>query len=211
MRKYVAVFFFLITVLLASQIQLTMALQKTYEWNIPADSGYNTYQTSLITTDGWQADTTVDITFRLTLTSKRPVLDRAETNRVKIILNSENFIMDSGDQTETKILRNIGDYWEKKVSFYIPAEKVNRGQTLNVSIVFVVSINEIDNIQWRSWEHTAQTYDNPMYVSLSRPILSTLELILIFVVTLIVIGGVSGFVFYRRRRLSVKPPSPPAQ
>jgi len=212
MKKHLVMFFFIIAILLANQIQISMALQKTYEWNIPSGvGGYNAYQISLITSDVWQVDTTVDTTFRLTLTSKRYVLDHTETNWVKITLNSENFIMDSGNQEETVTLRNIGDYWERKVSFYIPAEKLIRGQTLNVSITFVVSIDEIDNIQWRSWEHAGENYDDPMYVSLFRPILSTLEWIVIVVVAVIAIGGISGFVFYRRTRISAKPPSPPAQ
>jgi len=212
MKKHLALFLFLLTVLLANQIQVVRALQKTYEWNIPSGVGGspNTYIISLITSDGWQVDTTVDVTFRLTLTYKSSTLADTETEWVKIVLSSENFIMDSGSQTETVILRNIGDYWEKKVSFYIPPEKVNRGQTLNVSTIFVVSMNTIDNIQLRRWDQTAQSYDNPMYVGLFRPLLSTLETIIVAVVV-IVIGGASGFMLYRRRRVSVKPPSPSTQ
>jgi len=211
MRKHATVLFFLAIGLLMTQIEIGRALQKTYEWNIPADSGYNTYQVSIITPDSWQVDTTEDITFRLTLISKRPVLDHSETNWVRISLSTENFIVDSGSQAETVTLRNIGDYWEKKVSFNIPAEKLTRGQTLNASITVVMSINEIDNIQWKSWEHTGQNYDNPMYVSVFRPVLSTFELIIIVVVAVIVVGGISGFILYRRSRVSLKPPTPPIQ
>jgi len=211
MKKRTIVLSVLIIGLLVGQIQIVKGLQKTYEWDIPADTGYNTYQVSLITSDSWQVDTTVKITFRLTMTSKRPVLDHTETNSVKIVLSSENFIMDSGSQTETVILTNIGDYWEKEISFYIPAEKVNRGQALIVSITFVVDMDEIDNIQWKSWNHVGNNYDNPMYVSLYRPILSTLELILVAIVIIIVVAGIVGFVLYRRRKVSVKTPSPTLQ
>lgn len=209
MKKNFIALSLLMVGLLLSQIQTAHALQKTYEWNIPADSGYNTYQISIITPDSWQVDTKEEITFRLTLISKRPVLDHTETNWMKIGLSTENFIVDSGTQTETVTLRNIGDYWEKKVSFSILTEKLNRGQTLNASITVVMSIDEIDNIQWKSWEHTGQNYGNPMSISIFRPLLSTFELIIVIIVALIVIGGLSGFLIYRRRRMSTKPPSPP--
>jgi len=211
MKKHTLALSLLIMGLLLGQIQIAEGLQETYEWNIPADSGYNTYQVSLITSDSWQVDTTVKITFRLTMTSKSSVLDHTETNSVRIVLSSENFIMDSGTQTETVTLTNIGDYWEKEVSFYIPAEKVNRGQTLNVSITLVVDIDEIDNIQEESWNHVGENYDYPIYVSLYRPILSTLELILVATVIVIIVAGIVGFVVYRRRKVSVKTPSPTLQ
>lgn len=210
MKKHVAFLVFLITFLLANQIQIAHALQETYDWNIPADSGYNTYQISIIAPNSWLVDTQEELTFRLTLTSKSSVLDHTETNWMKISLSTENFIVDSGTQTETITLRNIGDYWEKKVSFSIPTEKLNRGQTLNTSITVVINIEEIDNIQHKSWEHTGQNYNNPMFISIFRPLLSTFELIIVVVVAIVIIGGMSGFLFYRRR-VTVKPRSPPTQ
>jgi hypothetical protein len=194
------VLFFLATILLASHIQVGIALQKTFNWNIPADSGYNTYQVSIITPDTWQVDTDQEITFRLTLTSKRPVLERTETNWVRITLSTENFIEDSGVQLETVTLQNIGDYWEKVVPFNIQSSKLSRGQTLNASITVVININEFDNIQHRSWEHTGQNYNDPMYVSIVRPILSTLELIAVVAMVIIVVAGISAYLLYRKRR-----------
>lgn len=200
MKKHLTILFFLATILLANQIQVSKALQKTFNWNIPADSGYNTYQVSIITPDTWQVDTDQEITFRLTLTSKRPVLDRTETKWVRITLSTENFIEDSGVQSETVTLRNIGDYWEKKVPFNIQSSKLSRGQTLNASITVVMNINEFDNIQHRSWEHTGQNYNDPMSVNIARPILSTIELIAVIAVVLIVVAGISAYLLYRKRR-----------
>jgi hypothetical protein len=211
MKKNIITLSLLIVGLLLSQIQTAHALQKTYDWNIAADSGYNTYQISIITPDSWLVDTQEEITFRLTLTSKQSVLDHTETSWIRISLSTENFIADSGTQSETVTLRNIGDYWEKKVNFNISPEKVSRGQTLNASITVVVDINEFDNIQHKSWEHTGQNYDNPMFISISRPLLSTLELIIIIVVAMVIVGGIGGFLIYRRSRKTVKSPSSTTQ
>ena len=196
------------TLVLATQIPIGMAFQFSYDWNIPNGvGGYNKYQLSLITADSWQVDTTIDITFRLTLISKSSMLDHTETNWVEVVLSSENFIMNSGNQTEIVTLTNVGNYWEKKISFYISAEKLNRGQTLKVSILFTVSINEIDNVQKLSREYNANNYYNIMSVNLIRPILSTLELIIIIVV--IVVCGIGGFILYRKKYLSLNLLQPP--
>ena len=208
MKKQIAIFLFLITLVLATQIPIGMAFQFSYDWNIPNGvGGYNKYQLSLTTAINWQVDTTIDIAFRLTLISKSSMLDHTETNWIEVVLSSENFLMDSGNQTEIVTLTNVGNYWEKKVSFYVPAEKLNRGQTLKVSIFFLVSINEIDSVQKLSREYDANNYYNPMPVNLIRPILSTLELNVIIVV--IVVCGIGGFILYRKRKRTFKPQPPP--
>lgn len=202
MRKHVAVFFFIAIGLLSSHIQIVRGLHKTYEWN-----EYGTYQVSLITSDSWQVDTTVNITFRLTLKSKGAFLDHTETTRVemglyKVLYDRTLLFIDSKEQWETKTLRNTGDYWEKNFSFYIPAEKVDRGQTLNVSIIFWVDYGEIDNVQWLNIGYLEDNSDNPMYVSLFRPFLSTLELIIIIaVVAVIVISGIIGLILHGRKNI----------
>lgn len=204
MKKQIAIFLFLMTLVQFAQIPIGMAFQFSYDWNIPDGvGGYNKYQLSLTTAINWQVDTTIDIAFRLTLISKNSMLDHTETNWVDVVLSSENFLMDSGNQTEIVTLTNVGNYWEKKVSFYVPAEKLNRGQTLKVSIFFLVSVNEIDSVQKLSREYNADNYYNPMPVYLIRPILSTLELIIIIVV--IVVCGIVGFILYRKRKRTFKP------
>lgn len=214
MKKIVVAMLFLMVGILLGQIQTARALQRSYEWDIPSGlGGYNVYQISLTTSDSWQVDTTVDITFRLTLSSKSNALDYTETAKVRITLTIGNFVLDSGDQTEVKTLVNNGDYWEKNVTFYIPTDKVSRGQTQSVAVTYLVTINEVDTIQHSLWEHDTGNSSDPMYVSLFRPILSTLEIILI-IVAVIVVGGISGFLiyrrmFYKRRAKAVKPPSPP--
>jgi len=209
-KKHIILLSFFSLALLTTQIDVAQAVEKTYDWIIWRDDiAYNMYYISLQAPDSWQAGTWVDVTFRLTLVYKIHMFDCTKTNWVKILLRSENFQMDSGHQLERVILRNVGDYWETKVSFYLPVEKVKRGQTVRVSVAFVTSIEEIDNIQWRSWEQMyVWSYDKPMYVSLFRPALSASDLWIV-AMAVIAIGGISGFAFYRkvyqRKKLPAKP------
>jgi len=204
MKKRFAAFFLMTTVLLAAHIHVGTALEKTFQWNITSSViGYSRYQISLTTSDSWQVDTTVDVTFRLTLTAKNWAHDYTETNWVRIILNGESFTMNSGNLEETATLTDIDDYWEQKATFHIPVERVSRGQTLNVSVNFIVVINEFDSIQHRSWEHTEENVYDPMIVSLSRPLLSTLEAVIVAAV-ITVIAGIGGYLIYRRRRRTHK-------
>jgi len=197
MKKQIAIFLFLIALVL-TKIPIGIALQFGYDWTIPDGvGGYNKYQLSLTTADSWQVDTTIDIAFRLTLISKSAMLDHTETKWVEVVLSSENFMMNSGNQTEIVTLTNVGDYWEKKVSFYIPTEKLNREQTLKVSIFLLVSIDEIDSVQKLSREYDANNYYNVMSVNLFRPIYSVFELIAIIVV--IVVCGIGGFIILYRK------------
>ena len=197
MKKQIVIFLFLI-VLVLTEIPVGMALQFSYDWTIPDGvGGYNKYQLSLTTADSWQVDTTIDIAFRLTLISKSAMLDHTETKWVEVVLSSENFMMNSGNQTEIVTLTNVGDYWEKKASFYVPTEKLNRGQTLKVLIFLLVSIDEIDSVQKLSREYDANNYYNVMSVNLFRPIYSVFELIAIIVV--IVVCGIGGFIILYRK------------
>ncbi len=178
------------------------ALEKTIQWNIDSGfTGFTRYEISLATADNWQVDTTVDVTFRLTLTAvvENWVHDRTETGWVRIVLSSENFIFNSGDLEETVSLTDIGDYWEKKASFYIPAEKMYRGQTLNISINYVVTIYEFDSVQHQSWERIGENVYDPMIASVSRPWLSTLELPILAAV-IVVIVSIGAYLIYRRKR-----------
>jgi len=213
MKKHAIALYLLMIGLLLSQIQVAKAFQQTYDWH-PGGADPNGYQITLISSDNWQVDTTMEITFRLLMTYKNMWLDHTETNKIKIVLSSENFIMDSGDLTETRILQDINDYWEKTISFYIPAEKVNRGQTLDVTITFVLTITQVSNALGGNARlaYTTQNLDNPIHVSIFRPFLSTFEFVVVAVlVTVIVVGGITGFVLFRRKKLHAKHPSPPVQ
>ena len=204
MKKCCAAFFLMTIVLLAAHIHVGTALEKTFEWNITSSPiGYTRYKISLTTSDSWQIDTKVDVTFRLTLTAKNFAHDYTETEWVRIVLSSESFTMNSGNLEETANITDIGDFWEQKASFHIQAEKVNRGQTLNVSINFIAVINEFDSIYHQSQEYTEENVYDPMIVSISRPLLSTLEVVIVAAL-IAAVAGIGGYLIYRRRRRTRK-------
>lgn len=206
-KKQIRNFLFLIALALTTQIPIGMAYQFSYDWNISDGvGGSNDYELSLITAESWHVDTTFNIVFRLALVSKSSMLDHTETSWVKVVLSSESFILDSGNQTEIVPLTNVGDYWEKKVAFYIPAEKLNRGETLKVYIFFLASINEIDGVQNLSRKYDANNYYNPMPVNLMRPIMSTLELIVtVIIVAVIVVFVIGGLMLCGKRKGGINP------
>jgi len=187
-------------VLLMVHFPSVEALEKTIQWDIDSGvTGFTRYEISLTTADTWQLETRVNVTFRLTLTAKNWVHDRTETGWVRIVLSSENFIFNSGNLEGTVSLTDVGDYWEEKVSFYLPVEKVNRGQTLNISINYVLTIYEFDSVQHQSWERVGENVYDPLIASVSRPLLSTLELT-ILAAPIVVIVSIGGYLIYRRKR-----------
>jgi hypothetical protein len=210
MKKQIRGSLFLIALALTSQIPIGMAYQFSYDWSISDGvGGSNEYELSLMTAESWQVDTTFNIVFRLTLVSKSSVLDHTETSWVKVVLSSESFILDSGNQTEIVALTNVGDYWEKKVAFHVPAEKLNRGETLKVYIFFLASINEINGVQKLSRQYDANNYYNPMPVNLMRPIISRLELIVtVMIVVVILVFVIGGFMLHRKGKGGIKPRPP---
>lgn len=208
MKKHFASFLLLVTVLFANQVPVGVALHRTYEWDHLLYGEPNHYQAYIAASDVWQVGTDVNVTFKLTLTSKGSSLNYTEIVSVGIRLHGSYFDIDSGDISGTEVLRTEGDSWERNASFYIPTEYVGRSKADNVSISFKLTYNEIDNIA----EYSLQTVYGPttydaMYVNLFRPLLSDPELIAVAVVGLVTLGGISGSILYRRR-VSAKSPSP---
>ena len=189
----------LLSGLLLGQIQVVKALAETYEWNIPVDSGFNTYQISLTIFNNWRVNRTVDMVFRLNLSSKHSSLNHTKTKWAKITIGSEaaQLSMRSETQIETVMLANVGDYWEREVSFYIPTDMLNRGQTANVSVWYEVCIEHVF-VEGRNRIHVGDNISDLMHFCLYRPILSTLEV----TVVAIVIVAIGGFILYRRRKTS---------
>lgn len=191
----------LTTGLLAGHIQIVQALQQTDEWEIG-----NTYQISIITSENWQPSTPFEVTVRFMRTSAlcmcTETLYTTETNSFKVVLSSEDFVMESENQTVHVAFTKIGDYWERKASFQI-SDKLNRGQTLNVSVVAII---DIDEVAIRTGHHSNKVwnnYDDPVIVSLHRPLLLTWEWYLTCILAAIIAAGI-GFLLYRRRQTSAR-------
>lgn len=197
---------------LFAQVSITLAVSKTYIWQI--DGVYSNYEIYIVTQDHWKTDTTVDVVVRLTLTDKHWSLDHTKTNWMQIVIKSSKFIIDSGRQEEEVTLTNEGDYWEKTISMQIPSSKLEQGENITMSIENTINIDEFDTVQHKWWNHVGSTSYNPIYADVTRPVPMFWETtfgILAIGLTLIVIGGIAGFILYRRGRVSIKPPTPPAQ
>lgn len=186
MKRYVILLSILMVGLLAVYIQTVRAVEKTYEWK-----SYHTYHISLFASENWQPNTLYEVTVRFTKIPSNTYYP-TKTNSVKVILTSENFVIDSLNEEETPDLVELSDYWEKKFALNIPEDKLGRGQTLNTSIVVLINIRRAGHSS--IWNN----YDDPMTVNLNRPFLSTLELSIVAGV-IVVIAGITGFAVYKRK------------
>jgi len=128
---------------------------------------------------------------------------------VKVILSSENFVLDSVNQLPTNNLTVLSDYWEKKFAFDLPSEKLARGRNFTLSIVALINMTSYTT--YSHYEKVWDSYRDPLTVVLSMPFITPLEsqlLVLLIVATVAVIVGIVGFVVWRRRKKE-KPPQPP--
>lgn len=184
-----------------SQVQTDSAtIWKTYEWNHTFFSGHNVYQASIMTLKNWQVDGKVNVTFRLNLIAKSTNLNYLEPVSLAIELQGTYFMDSSKHMIDQRILENVSDYWEENITFTVPTAHMGRGQTDNVSITFKVIYNQID-LEGRSWQafYLTTSYGDPLYIDVSRPFLSTAELIIITIITAVVVVALLS---YRKKRVS---------
>jgi hypothetical protein len=138
--------------------------------------------------------------FIVALTEKGFRLNYTEIVGVQIQIQGSLFTMQSEALREPEILQNAGDYWQKNVSFIVPAEDVVRGQTDTVSISFEITYNETDRINGISQQAVFNsTAAGVIHVSLFRPFLSNLEYIEIIAPAVAAVG-IIGFLLYIRKR-----------
>lgn len=176
---------------------------KTYTWNSTFYDGSNVYEASVKTSKNWQVDCEVNVTFRLTLVSKSPGLNFTEPANLTIGIKGIDFTLYSSPFTwEPGILENPEDYWEANTTFMVPAERLGRGQNDNASITFtlVYNQNDLEEEKWGTFYSTSW-YDDPVFVSVVRPFLSTVELVEIaIIVTAIVAIAFIARILYKKRK-----------
>jgi len=198
--------------LILSQIQFANAASKTYVWNNPP--GYNeSFEIYLEAEDNWQTEVTTTVLARVTLLKVGTFFDSVVINWIKIELTTLKFSVDSGNVEIGETMRNVGDHFEKRIDFLIPADRLNRGENVDLAMIWSMNIDILDSLQHRHWIYTGSGSNDPITVSLYRPFLSTLEWLMVGIVVCVTVGGSIGFVIYRRviRRRRVTPiePSPP--
>jgi hypothetical protein len=182
--------FFWFILLLGSSlasISSVNAVSRTYDWN----TYQNTHYTVNVIVENPQFDSQFDVVVQLILISKATNLDYTRTNWLQVLRSSSEkpLEQDSGQQNETTTLRNIGDSLQMVFHFQVSSSQygIGRGQGFAVSVVYRISIDEMDTIVHSFFNHVGDGVNDPMIIQLSIPLLSPLETIIALVVVAVVI------------------------
>jgi len=204
MRTLATLWMLLLLVITATQIFPVFAVSKTYDLNV---NGNTHYSVSVII-ENPQLDSSFDVTVRLTLTSKDPSLDHTLTRWMQVILDSVDrpLHIESEQQNHTQILNTVGDSWQETFTFQISSSQygIGKGQGIGISVIYKINIDEIDIPRQLTWNHQGDSTNNPLIITLSIPLLSTTELIIVLVFALIVIVIVSWCIYAIMKRLRIR-------
>ena len=200
MKRIVAVLFLLLVLLFVTQIQTSIAHQKIYVWELSNEDWKitNEYQIVITASDAWQPNMPYEVKVRITTKKYYDV----KINSIKVIFNSESFVLDSLNEEE-KVFTDAGDYWEKKFAFEVPTEKLGSDQNFTVSIIAIINISavpeSVDGLKG-TWDN----YDEPLTVSLYLPSQSTLlepfpTTLFVASVASVAVVGVGLLVYFKKR------------
>lgn len=198
---------FLLSVFCESILSVN-ADSETYDWNVYGDTHYSVN----VIVENPKLDSPFDVTVRLTLMSKDGSLDYTETEWMQIILDSVDKALhiESEKQNEKKTLRDVGNSWQRTFTFQVSSSEygIGRGQGIELSIIYQISIDEIDIPRKMTWNHLGSNTDDPMKINLSVPWLTTAELIVVLIIVAVVIllvvresqSKIRGYIEKRRER-----------
>jgi hypothetical protein len=216
-KKYVTMILLATTILFSGQIYVANALQKVYECSASTigSSLLGRYQVTLTTSDTWVVDNSMNITIRMALAAKGAGLNYTEPVELRFYFYGPLFNYSEVPIEGASTLRNVGDFWESNVPFYVSAEYLGRGETYNASISFRLIFNEKDLVDGITKQYTVgalevidpQThaiYDDRLYIPVFRPLVTAIEIAIIATVGISIIA-IGGFIFYRRRRAFKQP------
>jgi hypothetical protein len=175
------------------------AISRTYDWNVYG----NTHYTVSVNAPNPQFDSPFDITVRLTLVSKDSSLDHTETKWMQVIIDSMDkpLHIESEKQNQTLTLNTPGDYWQRTFTMQVLSSQygLGRGQGIEISIIYKISIDEIDIPRQLTWNHIGANTNDPMKTSLMIPFLNTTELIIV-----LVIASIASLIIARSFYLEMK-------
>jgi len=189
---------------LLTQIQTVKAALETYTWH-PPPGDHEAFEIYVEAEDSWQTGFSMPVLVKVTLTAKHWSFDHVDIKWTKVEISTLKFAMDSGNMAETASFKNVGEHYERRISFEVPLGRLNRGENTSLSIIWSINVDIVDNVQLKHWVYTGSNSDNPLTVSLYRPFLSALEVLIIGAIVVVVIAGTTGFALYRRRKTSSKP------
>jgi hypothetical protein len=201
MRKIITVFLILITFLVATQIQTSLAAQKIYMWELPNEDWQiiNEYQIVISASDSWEPDIPYEVSVTMTTKNSYDV----KIDSAKVILSDENFALESLSKQEPTIFMDEGDHWTEKFAFEIPSEKLVSGENFTVSIVAVISISAVPE-SVDGLKGTWNNYDRPVIAKLyfpPQPDLQPFQMALIVAsVASVVLVGVGFLIYFKKRK-----------
>lgn len=178
------------------------AVSKTYTWN-PPSGNQETFSIYLETEQSWRMDVSLEVFVKFTLATKHFSLNRVDVKWTRIeITDRQTFLVDSGKIEETASLRNIGDYYERRISLQPPSIDLARGQNISSAVIWNIQIDMVDNSE-RHQVYTGSNSLDPLMINVFRPFLSTVEAILLGVASVgTVVGIITGTLLYKKKQKS---------
>jgi len=186
-----------------SQFPVVRAISKTYTWNPHPAWSLWTFEIYVETEDSWQTDLSATVLIRVTLVDKQWSLDHVDIESTKVRLIAPTFSIEKQLEVKRVTLENIGDHHERRFDFVIPSEKLYRGANRSLSIIWLINIDMVDNVQWQHWVYVGSNSDDPLIVTLYRPFLSTSELDMVTIAVVAIVGvtvGATGYVIYKKTK-----------
>ena len=186
-----------------SQFPVVRAVSKTYTWNLHPALSLGAFEIYVETEDSWQTDLSATVLIRVTLVDKQWSFDHVDIESTKVKLIAPTFSMEEQFEVKRVTLENIGDHYERRFDFVIPSERLYRGANCSLSIIWSITIDMVDNVQWKHWVYAGSSSDDPLIVTVYRPFLSTSELDMVTIAVVAIAGvtvGATGYVLYKKTK-----------
>jgi uncharacterized membrane-anchored protein len=201
-RPRISLFLFILLLFASlNSVPSANAASKIQKWYSPGgESGFGVYAG---VDDSWPTETTKIVHLKVTLIEKNSTFDHVDIKWTKVAISTPASAMSSGNIPETASFRNTGEYYERKVEFWVPPDTLDRGENASLSIMWTISVDIVDNVEWEHSVYTGSNSDNPMIIELYRPTLSTTELTIIGIAIMTAVASSIGYyVLKRRSRIS---------
>lgn len=178
-----SIFLWLLLLAFFNQAQTVNAgsVSKTYTW-YPPPSSQEAFSMYLETQKSWQVDASLEVLVKFTLIANHSSLNQVDIRWTRIeITDRKTFLIDSGKIEETASLRDIGEYYERRVRFQSPSIELARGQNISASVIWNIQIDIVDNSE-RHRVYTGSNSLDPLTINIFRTFLSTTETIFLTII-----------------------------
>jgi hypothetical protein len=160
MKRVYVTLFVLTTMLIVSSLQVVLAADELYMWELHNEGANVTaeYQIHITASDSWEAETPYEVDVKLISKNYYSV----KIDSAKVILNrGKSFKLESLSKQEPTVLTKPSDYWKETFSFNLPTDKLVNGQNFTVTAIAIVSLSSIAGSS-EGLNGTWDNYDNPV-------------------------------------------------